>query len=79
MKNKYEPLFKNLILSFIFIEAISAQNLMITDVFTADPAPLVYNNTVYLYTSHDTGTVADTNGLFNMDLSGGFHRLLLRR
>lgn len=38
-----------------------AQNPIITDMFTADPAPIVYNETVYLYTSHDTATVDDTN------------------
>ncbi|SFF70249.1 Glycosyl hydrolases family 43 [Salegentibacter agarivorans] len=38
-----------------------AQNPIITDVFTADPAPLVYDDTVYLYTSHDTASVSSTN------------------
>ncbi len=32
---------------------ISAQNPIIQTNFTADPAPLVYRDTVYLYTSHD--------------------------
>ena len=31
----------------------SAQNPIIQTKFTADPAPLVYNDTVFLYTSHD--------------------------
>jgi arabinoxylan arabinofuranohydrolase len=31
----------------------SAENPIIQTNFTADPAPLVYNGTVYLYTSHD--------------------------
>ena len=30
-----------------------AQNPIIQTVFTADPAPMVYNDTVYLYTGHD--------------------------
>ncbi|NVK54293.1 MAG: family 43 glycosylhydrolase [Alteromonadaceae bacterium] len=30
-----------------------AKNPIITDVFTADPAAMVHNNTVYLYTGHD--------------------------
>jgi hypothetical protein len=30
-----------------------AGNPIIKDVFTADPAPMVYNDTVYLYTGHD--------------------------
>nr|WP_128081901.1 glycoside hydrolase family 43 protein [Bacteroides gallinarum] len=32
---------------------LSAQNPIIQTKFTADPAPLVYNDTVYLYTTHD--------------------------
>lgn len=42
------------VLNFV---SVTAQNPIITDVFTADPAPLVYNNTVYLYAGHDTATV----------------------
>ena len=45
-----------LILSFIY-----AKNPIITEIFTADPAPLVYNDTVYLYTSHDTASVDADN------------------
>ncbi|PTB91875.1 glycoside hydrolase [Marivirga lumbricoides] len=57
------PNLKNL---FLFIALLAsgnsfAQNPIITDVFTADPAPLVYDNTVYLYTSHDTASVEHTN------------------
>jgi hypothetical protein len=33
--------------------ATPGSNPIITDVFTADPAPLVVSNTVYLYTGHD--------------------------
>jgi len=33
--------------------AISAQNPIIQTNYTADPAPMVYNGKVYLYTSHD--------------------------
>ena len=32
---------------------VHADNPIITDVFTADPAAMVYNDTVYLYTGHD--------------------------
>lgn len=42
-------------------QLLSAQNPIITDVFTADPAPMVYDDTLYLYTSHDTATVKSTN------------------
>jgi len=38
----------------LFISGIcNAQNPIIQTKFTADPAPLVYNDTVYLYTTHD--------------------------
>ncbi len=30
-----------------------ADNPILQTYFTADPAPMVYNDTVYLYTSHD--------------------------
>lgn len=33
--------------------AVNGQNPIIQTKYTADPAPLVYNDTVYLYTSHD--------------------------
>ncbi len=32
---------------------ISAQNPIVQTAYTADPAPMIYNGTVYLYTSHD--------------------------
>lgn len=38
-----------------------AQNPIIKDIFTADPAPIVYKDTVFLYTGHDTATVSDKN------------------
>ena len=31
----------------------NAQNPIIQTKYTADPAPMVYNDTVFLYTSHD--------------------------
>jgi beta-xylosidase len=40
---------------------VAAQNPIIHHVFTADPAPLVHNGTVYLYAGHDTATVDDKN------------------
>ncbi len=39
----------------------SAQNPIIKDIFTADPAPIVYHDTVFLYTGHDTASVSATN------------------
>ena len=40
---------------------LRAQNPIIKDVFTADPAPLVYRDTLFLYTSHDTASAQETN------------------
>ena len=36
-----------------------ADNPIIQTKYTADPAPLVYNGTVYLYTSHDEDTAVN--------------------
>src|SRR4051794_38478163 len=33
--------------------AVISQNPVIQTVYTADPAPMVYNDTLYLYTGHD--------------------------
>lgn len=38
-----------------------AQNPIIKHIFTADPSPILHKGTVYLYTSHDTASVKDTN------------------
>lgn len=49
-------------LALVMIPQLSiSQNPIISEVFTADPAPLVYKDTLYLYTSHDTASVASTN------------------
>lgn len=39
--------------------AIFAQNPIVQTNYTADPAPMVYNNTVYLYTTHDADETID--------------------
>lgn len=43
------------------IFSAKAQNPIIKHIFTADPSPIVYNDTLFLYTSHDTASVKDTN------------------
>jgi beta-xylosidase len=48
-------------LSYAAISGVKAQNPVIKDIFTADPAPMVYKGTVYLYTGHDTASVSATN------------------
>jgi len=39
--------------SIVFASGSRAENPIIQTNFTADPAPMVYKGTVYLYTSHD--------------------------
>ncbi|WP_114778502.1 glycoside hydrolase family 43 protein [Botryobacter ruber] len=43
----------SLLLVFIALQFSQAQNPIIQTSYTADPAPMVYNNKLYLYTSHD--------------------------
>lgn len=50
-----------LMMTLCALQVGKAQNPIISDVFTADPAPLVHNDTLYLYTSHDTASVDATN------------------
>lgn len=56
---------KNILLAGLLAGAASlparAQNPIIRDAFTADPAPLVYRDTLFLYTGHDTASVQETN------------------
>ncbi|MFZ5941768.1 MAG: glycoside hydrolase family 43 protein [Bacteroidota bacterium] len=59
MKNKKTYLL--LIIITCLHSAAPAQNPLFSDLFTADPAPLVYHDTLFLYTGHDTATVEDTN------------------
>lgn len=40
---------------------LNAQNPIIKNIFTADPAPMVYHDTVFLYTGHDTASTTATN------------------
>lgn len=42
-----------LVTTLVAVPTGRAENPIIQTKFTADPAPLVYNDTVYLYTSHD--------------------------
>jgi len=56
-------------LSIAFLGVISAlfstaQNPIVQTYFTADPAPMVYDGTVYLYTSHDEDSTV--NNFFTM-------------
>lgn len=50
-----------------FAVTLQAQNPVIQTCFTTDPAPMVHNDTLYLYTGHDEDK-ADFSGCRN----GGF-------
>ena len=50
---KYQVILWILLLNFF---STKAQNPIITDRYTADPAAMVYDGTVFLYTGHDEGT-----------------------
>jgi len=39
--------------AFLIMRSTFAQNPIVQTIYTADPAPMVYNDTVYLYTGHD--------------------------
>lgn len=55
---------KNILLTLsmtVFSIAGQAQNPVIRDIFSADPAPMIYKDTVFLYTGHDTALVTSTN------------------
>lgn len=59
MQNKY---YRHILIVALFIAAIStttqAQDPVIQTKFTADPAPMVYKDTVYLYAGHDEDNAA---------------------
>lgn len=57
---------KTLILGAVVLTAltINAQNPIVQTYFTADPAPMVYDGTVYMYSSHDEDTTV--NNFFTM-------------
>lgn len=59
MKNTTQILL--VLLCGLSILKTKAQNPIIKDIFTADPAPLVHKGTLYLYTGHDVATTEDTN------------------
>lgn len=42
-----------LLLAVFAVTQVIAQNALVQTKYTADPAPMVYNDTVYLYTTHD--------------------------
>jgi beta-xylosidase len=58
---RLKRIFVMCVLIIFFMKGISfAKNPIITNIFTADPAVLVYKDTVFLYTSHDEAPVGGT-------------------
>ncbi len=47
------------LLMFFSVLGANAQNPIVQTYYTADPAPMVYNDTVYLYTTHDEDETVD--------------------
>ena len=54
MRNKIMTMFSSLSVILLFITTCFADNPVIQTCYTADPAPLVYNGRVYMYTGHDS-------------------------
>ena len=50
-----------IIMACVLFGRVDAQNPVITEIFTADPAPMLYQDTVFLYVGHDTAAIG-TNG-----------------
>lgn len=55
-----------ILLCFVTVsQNLPAQNPIVSDIFTADPAAMVYNETVYLYTGHDEASIDDNTYKMN--------------
>ena len=54
-------MYKRIVLIAVFmgIYLLNAQNPIVQTYFTADPAPMVYDGTVYVYTTHDEDETVD--------------------
>src|SRR5690554_8061672 len=57
MNNPHFSILKPLLILIITaaFSAINADNPLVRHIYTADPAPLVYNDTFYIFTGHDEG------------------------
>ncbi|MCL6592323.1 MAG: glycoside hydrolase family 43 protein, partial [Firmicutes bacterium] len=53
MRKKILIMLSMVLIMFVSITISYADNPIVQTIYTADPAPLVYNDTVYLYTGHD--------------------------
>ncbi len=53
------------LISTLLASAAFADNPVVQTIYTADPAPLVYNDTVYLYTGHDLDIATNSYKMFD--------------
>ncbi|HEY9063088.1 MAG TPA: family 43 glycosylhydrolase [Pseudobacteroides sp.] len=58
-------MFSIMLIMFFDIVTCYADNPIVQTLYTADPAPMVYNGTCYLYTTHDEDTII--NNFFTMN------------
>jgi hypothetical protein len=56
MKKRIPIMFLPLLIVLLLISNCFADNPVVRNIFTADPAAMVYNGTCYLYTGHDEGS-----------------------
>ncbi len=62
-KNNFFFILLLILLRMLTVVPATAQNPIIQTIYTADPAPMVWNDRLYLYTTHD----ADASTWFTMD------------
>ncbi len=65
MRSRFITMVSSLSICFLFIAICFADNPIIQTKFTADPAPMVYDDTVYLYTGHDEDDVVSFFKMLN--------------
>jgi hypothetical protein len=65
MKKVYKAAALSLIMAIFFSCTVYADNPIVQTLYTADPAPVVFDNTFYLYTTHDEDTIV--NNFYTMN------------
>lgn len=58
---KFNGVLLFVIFLLFFILPLNAENPITMEIYTADPAALVYNDTFYIYCGHDEASPQDTN------------------
>ena len=65
MRKKFLAMFSLMLMMVFAITLCFADNPIVQTIYTADPAPMVYNGTCYVYTGHDADTLV--NNFFTMN------------